>query len=82
MADDILARENPFSEGSARFKMFARKQAAARAAAAEAAAAKKAAEPVEEEKESGFFSAFFGRGEAIDDAVEGRRTRQSTDSSQ
>ena len=78
MSDDILTRENPFDEGTNRFKMFARKQAAARAAAE--AAAEPVAEEVEEDE--GFFSAFFGRGEAIDDAVEGRKTRQSTDSNQ
>lgn len=78
MADDILTRENPFDEGSARFKLFARKQAAARTAVEVARVSSEVKEePVEEE---GFFSSFLGRAETIDAAVEGRKKRQSTDS--
>ena len=34
----------------------------------------------EEKEEKGFFDSFLNRGDAIDDAVEGRRKNQSTDS--
>lgn len=41
-------------------------------------AEKKEAPPAKKE-EKGFFDSFFNRGEAIDEAVEGRRQNQHTD---
>jgi len=49
-------------------------------AAAEAEAAKPEEAPAEPKSEGGFFSSFFGRAEAIDSVVEGRKENQTTDS--
>lgn len=67
----------------ARASRLAREKRAAKeaeaTAAAEAAASADAAE-VADEPSDGFFSSFFGRGDAIDKAVQdAQRTNQSTD---
>jgi hypothetical protein len=73
-----MPETNPFKPGTARFKLWNRKQAD-KAAANPPPTPKKPA-PV---KEKGFFDSFFNRGDTIDDAVDTDRQRknQSTDSS-
>jgi hypothetical protein len=61
-----------------------RKERAEREAAEAAEKAAKEAQNRTKEspkKEKGFFDSFFNRGDAIDEAVEGKRDNQSTDSS-
>ena len=69
--------ENPYEPGTARYKLWERRESDRRAKEkAEAPPPPKE----EEEEEPGFFSSFFDRGKVIDDAVEGkRRKNQSTD---
>lgn len=66
---------------AARRKAREKREAAERAAAEKAAADSAAKSTDDKEEEKGFFDSFFNRGDAIDDAVEGRkREGQSTDS--